>query len=125
MIALCLSAGALSATLNIQAFTLAWMHSVEKIRWEEDWRIEGKNLHIIQSRIQGTGAGMEPPIGAVLKDGYWHYTPDIKPLPSVSLMHSSFTKGYELCFKGSCHPLVQFLPGIHDTQSILLSPCER
>ncbi len=124
MIGLCLSAGALSATLHIQAFTLAWMHSVEKIRWEEDWQIEGKNLHIIEARIQGTGAGMEPPLGSILRDGYWHYTPSIKPLPSVSLMHSPYTKGYEICFQGSCQALVHFLPTIEETQSIELRPCD-
>jgi hypothetical protein len=37
---LCLAAGALSAVLAINAFTLSWIHSIEKIRWEEDWRIE-------------------------------------------------------------------------------------
>ncbi|MDD3343625.1 MAG: DUF1850 domain-containing protein [Sulfurospirillaceae bacterium] len=123
MIGLCLSAGAFTATLHIQAFTLAWMHSVEKIRWEEDWVIEGKNLHVIESRIQGTGAGMEPPLGSKLYGGYWHYTPSIKPLKSVSLMHSPYTKGYELCFKNTCQPLVHFLPNIHETESITLTPC--
>ncbi|MDD2382929.1 MAG: DUF1850 domain-containing protein [Sulfurospirillaceae bacterium] len=125
MISLCLTAGALSATLHIQAFTLAWMHSVEKIRWEEDWRIEGKNLHIVEARVKGSGAGMEPPLGSVLYDGYWHYTPSIKPLSSVSLMHSPYTKGYEICFDATCKPLADFLPGIASTDSIVLHACER
>ena len=125
MIALCLSAGALTASLSIQAFTLAWMHSVEKIRWEEDWKIENKSLRIVEARIKGTGAGMEPPLGAVLKDGYWHYTPSIAPLQSVSLMHSPYTKGYEICFEHQCQPLIDFLPGIKETESITLTPCER
>jgi hypothetical protein len=38
---LCLSAGLLSTTLAANAFTLAWTHSIEKVRWEEDWRIAG------------------------------------------------------------------------------------
>lgn len=125
MIALCLSVGALSASLSIQAFTLAWMHSVEKIRWEEDWKIEGTSLYILEARVQGTGAGMEPPLGSVYKDGFWHYQPTVGPLQSVSLMHSPYTKGYEICFKNQCHPLEDLLPGINEIESIILTPCEH
>ena len=67
--ALCLSAGTLVASLAVQAFTLAWTHSIEKVRWEEDWRIAGDRLEIVAARIRGTGAGMEPPAGAVLQAG--------------------------------------------------------
>lgn len=125
MIALCLSAGALSATLNIQAFTLAWMHSVEKIRWEEDWKVENSQLTLQEARVIGTGAGMEPPEGSVFKDGSWHYTPTLKHLKSLSLMHSPYTKGYEICFDGKCHLLAKFLPGLPKTASIVLHACER
>ena len=62
---LCLAAGAITASLAIQAFTLAWAHSIEKIRWEEDWRVEENQLHLVEARIKGTGAGMEPPPDAV------------------------------------------------------------
>jgi hypothetical protein len=72
---LCLAAGAVSAVLAVEAFTLGWIHSIEKIRWEEDWRIEGHALVITEARIRGTGAGMEPPAGSVLKDGVWRYRP--------------------------------------------------
>jgi hypothetical protein len=58
---LCLAAGAAGAVLAVNGFTLAWMHSIEKIRWEEDWRIVGRELVITEARIRGTGAGMEPP----------------------------------------------------------------
>ncbi len=40
MIALCLGmAGSVWATLP-QSFTLAWQHTVEKVLWEEDYRLE-------------------------------------------------------------------------------------
>jgi hypothetical protein len=26
--------------LAVEGFTLGWIHSIEKIRWEEDWHIE-------------------------------------------------------------------------------------
>ncbi|HCN88979.1 MAG TPA: DUF1850 domain-containing protein, partial [Oxalobacteraceae bacterium] len=39
MTGLCLAAAGLAITLPLQAFTLGWTHSIEKIRWEEDYRI--------------------------------------------------------------------------------------
>lgn len=120
---LCFAAGALTAVLNIQAFTLAWTHSIEKIRWEEDWRIENGELVVVEARIRGTGAGMEPPDGAKLIDGVWHYRPALAPLESVTLAHSPYAKPYELCVAGLCRPLTAALPGIGASAPIVLSPC--
>ena len=125
MMALCLSAGALSATLLTQNFTLAWMHSVEKIRWEEDWNIEQTQLHLISARVKGTGAGMEPPPDAVFKNGAWHYTPSITPLKQLLLTHSPYTKEYELCIDFTCKPLSTYLPQLETTATITLEACER
>ena len=125
MMALCLSAGALSATLLTQNFTLAWMHSVEKIRWEEDWKIKHKELHLISARVKGTGAGMEPPPDAVFKNGAWHYTPSITPLKQLLLTHSPYTKEYELCIDFTCKPLSTYLPQLETTATITLEACER
>ncbi len=126
---LCLATGALIVSLSVQSFTLAWMHSVEKVRWEEDWQIvsstQGPQLKIVEARIKGSGAGMEPPPDSVLRDGWWHYTPQIQPLKQVILTHSPYTQGYELCSDGTCKPLVDFLPGIADTGTIVLSPCRE
>ena len=120
---LCLAAGALSAVLAVNAFTLSWIHSIEKIRWEEDWRIEAGALVIDEARIRGSGAGMEPPDDAVLRDGVWHYRPALPPLPALRLTHSPYTAGYELCVAGRCRPLAQYLPGIDNTAVIELRPC--
>jgi hypothetical protein len=120
---LCLSAGAISATLMIQGFTLAWMHSIEKVRWEEDWRIERGQLSLVSARIKGSGAGMEPPPGAVLRDGAWHYRPEIAPLESLNLAHSPYTTGYDLCLADGCRPLADYLPGLGDTATIVLDAC--
>ena len=125
MIALCLSAGALTTTLSIHAFTLAWMHSVEKIRWEEEWRIEGTKLHLIAASVKGFGAGMEPPLDAIFKDGAWHYDPKVAPMQKVILAHSPYTKGYEICFDLTCKPLADFLPHLKETDVITLEACER
>lgn len=105
--ALCLAAAALAVTLPIQAFTLSWMHSIEKIRWEEDYRVVDQHLVLTEARIRGSGAGMDPPDGAVLRDGVWHYTPALAPLPRLRLARSPFTVDYTMCWEGHCHPMAE------------------
>jgi hypothetical protein len=36
---LCLASLGVVKTLSIVAFTLVWTHSVEKVDWQEDWRV--------------------------------------------------------------------------------------
>lgn len=121
--ALCLAAGALAATLALQGFTLAWTHSIEKTRWEEDWRIADGRLQLLAARIRGSGAGMEPPADAVLRDGVWHYRPQVAPQARLLLAHTPYTAGYELCDGGGCRPLADHLPGLPATAEIELAPC--
>lgn len=120
---ICLAAGAVVASIAVNSFTLTWMHSIEKIRWEEDWHVEGKMLVLDEARILGTGAGMDLPPDAVLRDGVWHYRPQLPPQASLHLAHSPFTRGYELCTAGTCHPLADRLPGIENIAVIELREC--
>lgn len=120
---LCLNAGLLSATLAANAFTLAWVHSIEKLRWEEDWRIAGDRLEVVAARIRGTGAGMEPPAGAVLRDGTWHYQPAVAPLRALTLTHSPHAGGYELCAGEPCRLLAELLPGLSADAVVEIAPC--
>jgi hypothetical protein len=119
----CLAAGALAAALPLTQFTLAWTHSIEKIRWEEDWRVVAGKLVIDEARIRGSGAGMEPPPDAKLVDGVWHYKPEVPPLEEVNLAHSPFTKGYEICTAAGCTPLAKLLPGLPPIAVITLRAC--
>ncbi|RLJ67869.1 DUF1850 domain-containing protein [Sulfurisoma sediminicola] len=121
--ALCLVAGAIAATLAVDAFTLAWTHSIEKIRWEEDWRVAGRALVLQQARVRGTGAGMEPPPDAVFENGAWRYRPRLPPQETIRLTHSPHTAGYELCVAGRCGPLAERLPGIDNTAVIEIRNC--
>lgn len=125
MMALCMSAGAVSVTLFVHSFTLAWMHSVEKIRWEEQWKIEGNFLQVTEASVRGSGAGMESPPDALFKEGAWHYTPHVSPLKAVRLSHSPYTKEYELCFDSRCMPLNDFFEDLPETDTIVLEACER
>ena len=113
----------MSAVLAIESFTLTWIHSIEKIRWEEDWRIVGSELVIDEARIRGAGAGMEPPAGAVLKDGVWRYRPALPPQPVLRLTHSPHASGYTLCTAVLCQPLADLLPGIDNDVVIEIREC--
>ena len=122
---LCLAAGAVAAMVATEVFTLAWTHSIEKIRWEEDWRLKGGHLHLVEARIRGSGAGMEPPAGSVLRDGVWHYRPAVPPQAVLRLSHSPHAGGYTLCTATVCAPLADRLPGIDNTATIELRECPR
>lgn len=106
---LCLAAGALVTTLAVDAFTLAWTHSIEKIRWEEDWRLAGGRLELVEARIRGSGAGMEPPAGAVLRQGWYEYVPHAQPRGALRLSRAPYVADYEWCDSGDCRPLGDWL----------------
>jgi len=119
----CVAAGGLVVALALDSFTLAWTHSIEKIRWEEDWRVAGTQLALVEARVRGSGAGMEPPAGSVLRDGVWHYDPHLAPLDVLRLTHSSFAAGYEICHDGACAPLAAAAPRAGNGDVIELRSC--
>ncbi len=122
MSALCLAAGLLLAPLG-EAVTLRWTHSVQRILWEEDYRLEAGALRLTSARVQGTGAGMEPPLDAVLRDGAWHYTPALPLLPEVQLRHSPHAQPYIICVAGQCRPVTAWLPDLPAEAVLTLRPC--
>ncbi len=121
---LCIAAGGVVMALAMESFTLAWTHSIEKIRWEEDYRVEGTALHLVEARIRGSGAGMEPPAGSRFEHGVWHYTPALPALPQLRLTHSNYTAGYELCHDGRCAALTRYAPAAEPGGVIEVSACD-
>lgn len=119
---ICLIAGLLLAPLG-DAITLRWTHSIEKIVWEEDYRREGDALRLVAARVRGTGAGMEPPPGAVLWNGVWHYAPNLLLPAGVSLRHSPHVPPYIVCGAAGCRPLPEWLPGLPEEAVLELAPC--
>jgi hypothetical protein len=97
-------------------FTLAWTHSIEKTRWEEDYTVrpaadgEGCRLVAGAARIRGSGAGMDPPPDAVLRDGWYVYQPHTPPLRQLLLTRSPYTADYDWCENGRCRTLGRILP---------------
>lgn len=103
---ICLIAGGKATAIALASFTLAWTHSVEKVRWEEDWELSDAGLRIVEARVKGSGAGMEVPDGAVLRDGVWHYVPSLPPQRELLLARSGATVGnWELCAEGRCREI--------------------
>lgn len=111
----------------VRGFTLAWTHSIEKIRWEEDYIVQADaagqpTLIAGHARILGSGAGMDPPPGAVHRgDGWYEYQPRTPPLKILRLTRSPYTADYDWCVRGHCEPLRAIMPT--DGDVTLLRPC--
>lgn len=120
--AVCLATALTSAVLATNAFTLAWTHSIEKIRWEEEWIVREDGLQLATARIRGHGAGMEVPPGAMLRDGAWQWHPR-SIHARLQLTRSGFTADYEWCLPGqACRPLHEILPS--DGAVTAVWPCD-
>jgi hypothetical protein len=117
---LCVLGGGEAIRLSIAAFTLAWTHSVERVRWEEDWRVTPAGLELVEARVQGSGAGMEPPEGAYLEGGWWVYRPDRPTLRALVLAASGETGGgWSICAAGNCREI-----GAAASAPLRLEPCD-
>ncbi len=121
--AICLALGARHVSLPTDRFTLAWMHSVEKTGWQEDYAISGSGLKLTEARIQSTGAGMEPPPDALFRDGWWHYVPRLPVLPELRLTLSPYTADYRLCWSGQCQALAKIVGAKPLEGVVVVRPC--
>jgi hypothetical protein len=116
---LCILAAGKTVALSVAAFTLSWTHSVERTRWEEDWTVMPSGLQVVEARIKGSGAGMEPPEGALLRNGWWVYAPKVNPQRRLMLAASGATgDGWTLCTVQGCREL-----GKAAGAAIVLEPC--
>lgn len=81
--------------------------------------MEDGQLRIVEARIKGSGAGMEPPEGAVLNDGWWLYTPTLGKREELNLAASGATvSAWTLCANGQCYEL-----GTAASAAIKISAC--
>ncbi len=119
---LCLAAGSLVAPLMSAAITLAWTHSVEKIAWEEDWRATPAGLEIVEARVKGSGAGMEPPPEARLVNGAYVWKPNVPPQNEVVMRRSGATADWWVCIAGTCRPMEAYVPA--DADPVVMRMCK-
>jgi hypothetical protein len=119
VMSLCVFAGGKAAALAASVFTLSWTHSVEKTRWEETWHLTPAGMQIIEARVKGSGAGMEPFQDALLERGWWVYKPRLPPQPKLLLSSSGTTGGgWTLCAADTCREL-----GATSGEAIEIAPC--
>lgn len=118
---ICLAAGALLIPLGASEITLSWRHSVQKSLWEEVWRQSPDDLVLAEARIQASGAGMDPPDGAKLVDGFWRWKPNLPALPEVVMRRSGATADWRVCMESRCRSLDGLLPA--DADPVVMKPC--
>lgn len=118
---ICLAAASLLVSLASRHLTLAWTHSVEKIPWEEDWVEVPGGLRLAETRVRGSGAGMEPAPDARFVDGAWAWTPDLPVLPEIVLRRSGATADWRICIAGACHPMSEDVGP--DADPVTMKPC--
>lgn len=124
-LSLCLASAGVVKALSIAAFTLVWTHSIEKTDWQEDWRISPKGLELVQARVKGSGAGMEPPPDARLVDGWFQWRPARAPMPRVLLGNSGAAGEWRLCTDGQCRTLSEIFGHPVGANVTTMSACER
>src|SRR5947209_7365579 len=106
---LCLLAVGATVRLGAMTMTLAWTHSIEKTRWEEDFRATPAGVVLEEDRIQGTGAGMEPPPGARFDGHWWRYKSNTVPMKNVVLRRSGATADWQVCVGGNCKAMGDYV----------------
>ena len=118
---ICLAAGAVLATLGAGPVTLAWTHSVERTRWREVWRQTSAGLVLEEASVQGSGAGMDPPQGALLGPHGWTWRPALPPQREIVLRRSGATADWEVCVQDRCRAMDAYLPP--EADPVRLSAC--
>ena len=117
---LCILVAAKTNVFLACLFTLSWTHSVEKIECQEDWKIVNSQLEIIEARIQGSGAGMDPPEGSKFKGGWWVYKPNKLSVKELLLSTSNTNlENWKICFNGNCQVLKK-----NNENPIKIYPCK-
>ena len=79
-------------------------------------------LVVETGRVEGSGAGMDPPEGSVFRNGGWDYRPNVAPLPKLLLAASGATVGgWSLCVAG--RPCLTL--GAKEGPPISVEPCHE
>lgn len=123
MSALCLVVGGTSVRVATTLLTLAWTHSIEKVEWRETWAASPAGIELVEARVKGSGAGMEPGDGARLVDGWWIWRPNRPPQRDLTLARSGATADWRLCVDGTCRTAEAVLGRPMDGETVRLGNC--
>jgi hypothetical protein len=124
-LSLCLASAGVAKALSLAVFTLVWTHSIEKVDWQEDWRVTPAGLELVEARVKGSGAGMEPPPEARLVDGWFTWRPARRALAEVALGNSGAAGEWRLCADGHCRTLSDILEHTVGANVTTMRACER
>ncbi len=102
----CLGAAAVTLALAPQV-TLSWTHSVQKTEWQEVWEARPDGLMLREARVKGSGAGIDPPPEARLKDGFYVWEPRLPPRREVVLRRSGATEDWRICTQAGCRTVAE------------------
>ncbi|MGC2857199.1 DUF1850 domain-containing protein [Novispirillum sp. DQ9] len=121
---LCIAAAGvlLAVPVPAEGFELRWVHSVERTEWRERWVPTADGLRLLESRVQGSGAGMEPAEGAVLENGWWVDRTPRRTVTELSLPLSPYAAPYQLCVAEVCRRLDGLLPPGAETATLSAEP---
>lgn len=125
MSGVCLLAGGAVIRIAAAAFSIGWVHSIEKIPIRDSFVVEGDRLRLTESRIKGSGAGIEPADDARLVDGWYVWAPADPDRDSVVLRRSGAagTGDWTFCAAGRCDALGTLVPAGADP--VVVIACDR
>jgi hypothetical protein len=118
--ALCIAGGAVILRVAAAAFTLSWTHTIEKTEWIERWQVESDHLVLVEAEVEGSGAGMEPPLDARLEGRFYVWRPN-ETREEIVLRRDSHAGDWRLCAAGRCAALGDWLK--IDADPVALKPC--
>lgn len=99
----CMAGTGKAIAIAATAFSLSWTHSVEKVEWREDYAVADDGIRLVEARVKGSGAGMEPGEGARLDAGWWVWRPGGEAVPDLRLAASGATASpWTFCHAGGC-----------------------
>ena len=120
--ALCVIGAGETVRIAATVFSLSWMHSVEKIPWQEYWRVEPDRLVLTEARVKGSGAGMEPPADARHEDGWYVWTPADGVRDRIVLRAVPEISPWTICLDGERCSSLEALLG-RKADPITIQPC--
>lgn len=121
---LCLATAGVVKSLAVASFMLSWTHSVEQTEWQEDWRVTPQGLEIVEARVKGSGAGMEPPPEARLIGGWFRWKPQLPVLPELALGNSGMAGEWRFCTGGACRTFSDILGTPAGTNVTTMRACD-
>lgn len=120
---ICLAAGAKSVVVAAEVVTLVWTHSVEKTEWRETYAATPAGLALVEARVKGSGAGMEPGPDAGLVGGWWVWRPAVPVQERIRLARSGAVADWRLCSHHGCLAPADVMPGLRVDQDVELVRC--